>query len=459
MALRIVIVGAGEVGSSVAKNLSADGHDIVVVEEDEARASRIENDLDVIVVRGNGARPSVLERAGLSKESDSTNLLIACTNKDEVNIMACWISKKMGVPHVISRAVGLEFTDNEHWANDLGIDMLISPERSVAKEVEELLEVRGALHATEIAGGRAGIYVFRTAPDSSACGLPLYKIREKNPSLITLIVCIQRGGKSFVPKANDTIEAGDICYTMCYRNQAHDLESIFQPSLSKKLRSVFIIGCGKIGFQTARRLLSRAPRIDVCLFDEDRAKCDRIAAELPSALVICGDGADAELLRSEGIESADGFVAATDQDEKNLMLAVLGKTLGASKGIAVVKRSNYLGMTNYIPVDAIVNRNQTLADVIIKNVRYPGSSKVLTVFEEISAETLEITVSPGSPAVGKSLAEMKMPAGSVIGMLERDRNVLIPTGTTVIAEGDKVAIFASTEVMPIAMQKFGESVS
>lgn len=457
MALRIVIVGAGEVGSNVAKNLSADGHDIVVVEEDEIRASRIENDLDVIVVRGNGARPSVLERAGLSKESDSTNLLIACTNKDEVNIMACWIAKKMGVPHVISRAVGLEFTDNEHWANDLGIDMLISPERSVAKEVEELLEVRGAIHATEIAGGRAGIYVFKAAPDSSACGLPLYKIREKNPSLITLIVCIQRGGKSFVPKANDTIEPGDICYTMCYRNQAHDLESIFQPSLSKKLRNVFIIGCGKIGFQTARRLLSRAPRIDVCLFDEDRAKCDRIAAELPTALVICGDGADADLLRSEGIERADGFVAATDQDEKNLMLAVLGKTLGASKGIAVVKRSNYLGMTNYIPVDAIVNRNQTLADVIIKNVRYPGSSKVLTVFEEISAETLEITVSPGSPAAGKSLAEMKMPAGSVIGMLERDRNVLIPTGTTVIAEGDKVAIFASTEVMPIAMQKFGES--
>ena len=138
------------------------------------------------------------------------------------------------------------------------------------------------------------------------------------------------------------------------------------------------------------------------------------------------------------------------------MLAVLGKTLGAAKGIAVVKRSNYLGMTNYIPVDAIVNRNQTLADVIIKNVRYPGSSKVLTVFEEISAETLEITIAPDSPAVGRSLADMKMPAGSVIGMLERDKTVLIPTGNSILAAGDKVAIFASTEVMPLAIQKFGE---
>ncbi len=454
--MRIVIVGAGEVGSSVAKNLSDDGHDIVIVEEDDNRAARVENDLDVIMVKGNAARPSILAKAGITADNDDTSMLIACTNKDEVNIMACWIAKRMGVPHVIARAVGLEFTDNERWANDLGIDMLISPERSVAKEIEELLEVRGAMHATEIAGGKAGIYVFRMANDSPVRGLPLFEVRKQNPDLITLIVCIKRGERSFVPKANDVLETGDICYTMCYRNQVHDMEAIFQPSLRKKLKRVFIIGGGKIGFQTARRLISRSPGIDVRIFEEDKVKSERIAAEIPQALVICGDGSDAALLSSEGIELADGFVAATDQDEKNLMLAVLGKTMGASKSISVVKRSNYLGMTSHIPVDAIVNRNQTLADVIIKSVRYPGSSKVLTVLEEISAEALEITLSADSSAAGQKLADLKMPAGSVIGLLERNKELFIPTGTTVLGAGDKIAIFASTEAMPAVMRILGE---
>jgi trk system potassium uptake protein TrkA len=454
--LRIVLIGAGEVGYNVARDLASDGHDIIVVESNEERALRAENDLDVIVVRGNGARPSVLEKAGVKNGCNDIPLLIACTNKDEVNIMACWIAKKMGVPHVIARAVGLEFTDNDTWAKDLGIDMLISPERSVAKEIEELLEVRGALHAAELAGGKAGIYVFRVAEDSPMCGLPLFEVRKRNTSLITLIVCIQREGKSFVPKAKEILRPGDICYTMCYRDQIHELESLFQPMLTKKLKRVLIIGAGKIGFQAAKRLIDRIPRIDIRIIELDRAKCEKVAPELPGVLVICGDGADSELLLSEGIASSDGFVATTDQDETNLMLAVLGKTLGSSKSIAVVKRPNYLGMTKYIPVDSILNRNQTLAEVIIRNVRYPGSSRVLTVLEEISAEALELVLSERSPAAWKALKDVNLPEGAIIGLLERGADLLIPTGTTELRPGDKIVVFASTDTMPSAMQQLGE---
>lgn len=457
--MRIIIVGAGEVGYNVARDLSGDGHDIIVVEEDEARVSRLENDLDIIAVKGNGARPSVLERAGLSKKGRTDiSLLIACTNKDEVNIMACWIAKKMGVPHVIARAVGLEFTDNLHWAKDLGIDILISPERSVVRELEELLEVRGAIHAAEIAGGKAGIYAFRTASDSSICGLPLSEIRKQNPALITNVVCIQRGEKSFVPKAADIVESGDICYSMCYRDQAGYLEAVFQPALKQKLSRVFIIGGGKIGHLIASRLLSRFRGIDVRLFEADREKSERIAAELPKALVICGDGSDADLLSTEGISEADGFIAATEQDEKNLMLSVLGKTMGASKSIAIVKRSNYMGMLNYIPVDSIVDRNKSLANAIIKNVRYQDSSAILTIFDEIDAEAIEITLSENSPAAGKRFAEIKMPAGSVVGLIQRETDILIPTGTTQLVAGDKVTVFASTGIMPTALRSLGETV-
>ena len=453
--MRIVIVGAGEVGYSVARNLSADGHDIVIVEEDEERAAQAEETLDVMVVNGNGARPSVLAKAGITGKKSDVMMLIACTNRDEVNLMACWIAKRSGVPHVIARAVGLEFTDNESWANDLGIDMLVSPERSVAKDIEELLEVRAALHTTEIAGGRAGIYLFRVAQDSPLCGLPLYEIRKRNPKMIMLVVWVKSGEDSFVPKASYALQPGDLCYTMCYRSQILEIERLFQPAKSKRLKRVFIIGAGKIGHQTAERLLAHIRGIDLRIVDEDRAKCEKFAGELPRAMILCGNGADAEFLKSEGITDADGCVAATEHDETNLMLAVLAKTLGVSKSIAVVRNHNYLGMTNHIPVDAIVNRNQTLADVITRSVRYPGTSNVLTVLEEISAEAVETTVASGSAADGKKLLELTMPEGSLIGLLDRGGEMLIPTGQTELRGGDKIIIFGTAASMEAALAIFG----
>ena len=453
--MRIVIVGAGEVGYSVARNLSADGHDIVIVEEDEERAAQAEETLDVMVVNGNGARPSVLAKAGITGKKSDVMMLIACTNRDEVNLMACWIAKRSGVPHVIARAVGLEFTDNESWANDLGIDMLVSPERSVAKDIEELLEVRAALHTTEIAGGRAGIYLFRVAQDSPLCGLPLYEIRKRNPNMIMLVVWVKSGEDSFVPKASYALQPGDLCYTMCYRSQILEIERLFQPAKSKRLKRVFIIGAGKIGHQTAERLLAHIRGIDLRIVDEDRAKCEKFAGELPRAMILCGNGADAEFLKSEGITDADGCVAATEHDETNLMLAVLAKTLGVSKSIAVVRNHNYLGMTSHIPVDAIVNRNQTLADVITRSVRYPGTSNVLTVLEEISAEAVETTVVSGSPADGKKLMELTMPEGSLIGLLDRGGEMLIPTGQTELRGGDKIIIFGTAASMEAALAIFG----
>lgn len=453
--MRIVIVGAGEVGYSVARNLSADGHDIVIVEEDEERAAQAEETLDVMVVNGNGARPSVLAKAGITGKKSNVMMLIACTNRDEVNLMACWIAKRSGVPHVIARAVGLEFTDNESWANDLGIDMLVSPERSVAKDIEELLEVRAALHTTEIAGGRAGIYLFRVAQDSPLCGLPLYEIRKRNPKMIMLVVWVKSGEDSFVPKASYALQPGDLCYTMCYRSQILEIERLFQPAKSKRLKRVFIIGAGKIGHQTAERLLAHIRGIDLRIVDEDRAKCEKFAGELPRAMILCGNGADAEFLKSEGITDADGCVAATEHDETNLMLAVLAKTLGVSKSIAVVRNHNYLGMTNHIPVDAIVNRNQTLADVITRSVRYPGTSNVLTVLEEISAEAVETAVAEGSTADGKKLMELTMPEGSLIALLDRGGEMLIPTGQTELRGGDKIIVFGTAASMEAALAIFG----
>jgi len=453
--MRIVLVGAGEVGYSVAKNLSEDGHNIVVVEEDRGRAKEVDNDLNVQVVIGSGASPAVLEQAGIAPDSESVALLIACTNKDEVNIMACWIAKRMGVKHVIARTKGREFTESPTWAKTLGIDIMVSVERSVAKEIENLLEIRGAIRATELAEGKAGIYLFKVTQGASACGITLAELRKRNINLHTIIVCIKRGDESFVPKAHDILQLGDLCYTICYRQQVSDIERLFNIGTETKLKTVMINGGSNLGRQIADRIHTRWPQLTIKFFDPDKNKCDELSETQPYALVLNRDGSDAKLLEREGIQEGAALISVTERDESNLMLSVLGKTLGAVKAISVVQKRNYLGMIRHLPLDAIVNKNQALADAIIRTVRFPDTSNMLLVFDEIDAETVEILIDGKSPAVGKSLRELSMPAGAVIGLIERKHKLLIPDGETKIEAGDKVYLFAAAETMTEAVQHLG----
>lgn len=453
--MRIVLVGAGEVGYSVAQSLSEDGHNIIVVEENDSKATHIDDELNVQVVHGNGASPAVLSQAGIVPGCTDIQLLIACTNKDEVNIMACWIAKYMGVKHVIARIKGLEFTDTDNWAKGLGIDTMISTERSVAKEIESLLKVRGAIRATELAGGKAGVYLFRVNEGASACGVTLAELRKQNPKLNTIIVCIRRKEISFVPKAYDTLEQGDLCYTICYRNQASSVERLFNIDTKAKLETVIINGGSNLGRQIAARIHSRWPDVKIKIFDPDIEKCAKIGSVVPFALPVNSDGADAKVLKNEGIENGTAIISVTNKDEPNLMLSVLGKTLGAVKAISVVHKTNYLDMIHHLPLDAIVNRNQALADAIIKSVRFPGSSRMLMVLDEIDAETVELVIDKNSSAAGLNLAQLSLPSGSVIGLIERGSELIIPNGETEIRANDKIYLFATAEIMQEAVQHLG----
>jgi trk system potassium uptake protein TrkA len=452
--MRIVIVGAGEVGYHVAKSLSTEGHDITVIEEDEERALKVDNELDVITIRGNGSRPSVLEEAGVVAGC-SVDILVACTNRDEVNIMACWIAKRAGVKRVISRARGLEYTDSPTWARDLGIDVMSSPERSVSRQIIELLTVSSAVETAELLEGVAGIYAFPIALKSPLAGASLKQLRVRYPHVTAIIVYVKRNGKGFVPYGDNILQEGDLCFTVTRKDQVWKLEEVFTGKKSTPLRRVFIIGGGKLGFQVAHRLESQYRNVDIHLVDHNKEKCERIATELQRTLVLCGDGADETLLRQEGIEEADGLVTATESDEANILLGVVGKALGAKKTIAVVRKQMYMRLDNYISVDSMVNPNQALASVIMSYVRYPSGAGTLSLLDKVDAEMLEAHLPAGSSLSGLSLAEMNLPKGMLFALVRRGKEVFVPIGDTILHEGDLVTIFASSEMMPLAVEKLG----
>lgn len=452
--MRVVIIGAGEVGFSVAMSLSEQGHDVTVVENNDDRATKVENDLDVMVVRGNGSRPPVLEQAGICPGCD-TDLLIACSNHDEVNILACWIARRAGVKRVIARARGLEYTDSPTWARELGIDVMISPERSVAREIEESLSISSAVYTSEFFGGKVGVYAFHVKAGSPLIGISLRELRRIYPRVTALVVFMERAGKGFVPYGEDKLQEGDLCFTVTSKSQAHELEELFSQFKSPELKRVIIIGGGKIGFQVARRLEIRYPRLDIRLIDQDRDKCEKLSHELARTIVLHGDGMDEKLLRYEGIDEADGFLTTTADDERNLLIGVVGKALGARKSIAVVRREILMGLNDYIAIDGMVNPNQALATVIMRQVRYPSGVGVLSIIDKIDAEVLEMPIPPGSAVSGMQIKDMDLPRGVLIALVSRDGEMFVPWGDSTLMAGDEVLIFGSKELMPRAAEILG----
>lgn len=456
--MNIVIVGAGEVGRTVARTLSVEGHNIYLVENNDAQAKSADEELDVQVIRGNGARPQVLAQAGVTQSGD-IDLLIACTNRDEVNMLSCWIAHSAGVPNVIARAKNLEFTDSPDWGQKLGIDVMISPERSIAREIVGLLAVSSATHAAELLDGRAAIYTLRIAENSPLVGVALKDLRTKYPELIAVFVYIEHEDttKSGVPNGFSVLQANDVCYVVTYKQSAHLLEDIFQPDpdKSRKLRKVFIVGGGKLGSQIAQAIRRDFGNVSLRLIEKDPDKCVRLSEELGEALILNCDGADKTVLSEEGIDGSDGYVCATDSDELNIIYSSIARQMGAKKTIAIAKRKDYQDLTQCMPVDVIVDPNDALASLILRVVHYPRHTRAFSIIEKINAEMLEVVMSGNNELIGKTLAQIKLQKGVVVALLGRGEKVLVPTGATQIQAGDHVILFALTSMMPEAAKLFG----
>ena len=456
--MNIIIVGAGEVGRSIAMTLSAEGHNVNLVEQDPEKAKRVDDELDVRVICGNGARPQVLWEAGIRGEECAVDILVACTNRDEANILSCWIARNAGVKHVIARARGLEFTDSPNWGQKLGIDMMLSPERSVAKEIMELISVSSAIRTAELLDGRAAIYAFQVAEDSPLAGKSLKTIRSDHKNLAAIVVCVDRAdGDSLIPDGDTVILPQDICYVISRKRDVGILEDLFRRKKRSKLRKVFLVGGGKIAYQLVQKIQRESERVEIRLFDHDLQRVEALSAELGNkrTIVVAADGADRDKLLEEGIEGAV-YVCVTDSDEVNLIYAALAKSFGARKTIAVVRRKLYQDMTKHMPVDAIVDPNEALSSTILRTIRYPGHARALSILESenIDAEMLEVVLE-NSAMADKTLAELGLPKGVLVALLGREGSVSVPDGATKLQMGDHLILFALSELMREAAEMFG----
>ncbi|MCF7953389.1 MAG: Trk system potassium transporter TrkA [Spirochaetales bacterium] len=452
--MKIVIVGAGNVGYSIAQSLSIEGHDIVVIESQEELAQRLENELDVQIVLGNGSRPSVLAEAGIV-EGSQVDYLIACSNRDEVNIMACWQAKHMGVRRVISRAKSLEYTEAPEWLKVLGIDEMISPERTVARDIESMLWVNAAIHSTDFFSGNAVSYAFRVNKESPICGKSLKQIADSFDEFKAVFVFVERGESGFIPSGDWIAQDGDLCYLITFKKLSSSIEALFNTQSVKKIRKIMIVGGGKIGTFLVRRLLRNHPGVDIKVIDKDYETCSQLAVEFPQISVLHGDGADERMLNHEGVDTVDGFVTATGTDELNLILAVLGKKLGAGKNIALVRSKTFYRVAKELPLDAVINPNESLSSVILRYIRYPESAGSLTLLESINSEILEITIPEGSPGVGRSISSLNIPRGVIFAMIKRGGKFLLPNGTTTLETRDVILIFSNREKMNKTLKQLG----
>lgn len=434
--MKAIIIGAGEVGYHIAERLCREKHDVVVIERDPTVRQRVQDQLDVLALEGNGSSPRVLEEAGI-RDAD---MIIAVADIDEINIAACVLAKEYGVPRRIARVRDPDFSESpflDHGRR-LGIDLLINPNMVVAEEILDLLKTPAAAEVGKFAGGKVMMLGLQLSQGAPILDRPLKSLRAFHTTTPFLIVALFRRGQILIPDGQTTPEEGDHLYLISKREF---INSILTLSGKKEsiIERVLIVGGGRIGLHIAQRL--EAEHFTPKLIEKRQPRCEELSQFLERTLVLCGDGTDTRTLLEEGMSGMDAVIAVTDDEATNILAALLAKEEGAKKVIALVKRPHLLQMLPHLGIDAAVSPRITTANVIL---RYVRKGRVLSIFEipESDAEALEIVVSPQSRVAGKSIREVGFPAGAIIGAIVHRGEIVIPKGTTVIQAEDTVVVFA-----------------
>ncbi len=448
--MRAIVVGAGEVGYHIAKRLDQEGHDVIIIEENAAVKERVEKELDVMTILGNGASPAALEAAGVRK----TDLLIAVTDEDEVNLVISLLAKEYGVATTIARARNPEFSKSAFLQSGgrLGIDTLINPNQAVAEEIARLVHTPAAAQVAFFAEGKVELLGIDVRPEAPALRQRLKDLRSFQAQHPFIVTAISRNDELQIPYGETVIEPGDRLYVVAHRDDIPDILNRLGRQ-EEPPREVLIIGGGRIGLFLAEILEAEAEGIRITLMERDRKRCEELAEHLKRAKVIVGDGTDVQALAEEGIVEMDAVVTVSGDEATNILAALLlKKRLNAKKAIALVQRSHFIKLASSLGIDAISPR-LTTASAILRSVR---RGRVVSVVEmpEGDAEIMELVALPTTPVVDRPLREVNMPKGAIVAAISRGEQIIIPKGDTCILPDDRVILFTLPEAIPKVEELF-----
>ncbi len=439
--MKIVIVGAGEVGFHIAQKLSEENQDVVLIDKDPVQIRRISENLDVQALLGSGTSPRLLKEAGI-KEAD---LLVAATNSDEVNLISCLLARNINPVMVkVARVRNQEYLAEENLFSRqmLGIDRIINPESVLVETIRNLMAVPGAADVVPFVGGRVKLIAITISKSSPLVGRKLSALREPGEKL--LIGAIVRGQKVVIPRGDDEIKAHDLIYVTVRNQEINHLQHLLHIP-EGNLRRVLIVGGGQTGAALAS-LLDKS-RTSVKIIDRDSERCAVLAEMLDKVIVINGDGTDQDLLREENIRDVDFMVALTGDEESNILMSLLAKELGARKTITRVSKLSYIPLVSALNIDTVVSPRLSAVRAILQYIR---RGKIISVapLKGEHAEAIEAEALETSEIVNKPLKTVPFPKGSLLGAIVRGDEIIIPRGDSVVQPGDRLIIFTLRKVVP-----------
>ncbi|MEW8014805.1 MAG: Trk system potassium transporter TrkA [Candidatus Sedimenticola endophacoides] len=436
--MKIIILGAGQVGTSVANNLVSEANDITVVDQDQELLRELQDRLDLSTVQGHGAQPDVLRRAG----AEDADMILAVTNSDETNMVACQVAYTLfHTPTKIARVRSVGYTNYPELfsQNALPIDLLISPEQLVTDYIMRLIENPGALQVLDFAGGLVRLVAVKAYYGGPLVGNELKRLYEHMPHIEARVAAVYRQGRAIQPEGNSTIEVDDEVFFVAAKENIRAVMSELR-RLERPFKRLIFAGGGNVG----KRLAGALERnYQVKLIECDKARAAKIAEELPRTIVLHGDVADENLLREENIENTDVFCAVTNDDEANILSAMLAKRLGARKVMALINRASYVDMVQNQGIDIAISPQQATIGSLLTHVRR-GDVEMVHSLRRGAAEAIEAVAhgdASSSRVVGRAIDEIDLPKGANIGAIVRGQEVLIAHHDTVIESGDHVILF------------------
>lgn len=438
--MNILILGAGEIGFQLCKRLSQEKHNITIVDRDHQNVIRANEQLDAFVIEGHAASAKTLSEANIEK----ADIIAAMTNSDEVNIIACQIAKKMGVPTTIARVRNPELTDQKFILSkeELGADLIIHPEKETAETVVRLIKRSSATDVVEFANGKVQLLGIRLEKDSPVLRIPLRELGIQLDNPPVRVVAINRKERTLIPGGEDVLVPGDQIFIISDPDYLSEYLK-YTGKIDTRIENIMILGGGQIGQYIAKIL---GKEINIKIIESNAEKSQEIADILPHSLIIHGDGTDVDLLAAEGITDMDTFIAVTGDDENNIIATLVARHLKVPRTIALVNKVEYLPITPTIGMDAVVSKQVLTVNAVLRFIRYQKVASIATL-PGVDAEIIEYVAQEGSKITKKSLKDIHFPKHGIVGAVLNNNKLIIPTGDTTIRAGDKVVVFTLPQAL------------